>query len=133
MIAYGDGPSGETRTRGILVPKNCRNFFLIFSVRFWCFPLRIPCFPNLSSPLLPRVPNLSMVKNVVKTASHNLRQLFSQVWEAVSFRDYSLQRKIMQVIFFTNPQLVDTHKLHRCKQRRDDLEDGGCVKYAILM
>ena len=94
------GPSGETRTRGILVPKNCRNIFLIFSVRFWRFPLRIPCFPNLSSPLLPRVPELSMVKNVVKTASQNSRQFFRRVWEAVSFRDCSLERKIMQVIFF---------------------------------
>ena len=95
----GFGPGCGTWTHGLLIPKNWRNFFLILSVRFWRFLLRIPCFPNLTVPLLPRVPNLSMVKNVVKTASHNLRQLFSQVWEAVSFRDCSLRWGSSQVLF----------------------------------
>ena len=92
------GPSGETRTRGILVPKNSRNFFLIFSVRFWCFLLKLPCFPELFSPLFPRVPELSMVKNVVKTASLKSRQLFTRSRKRLSLCHCSLQSSFDQVI-----------------------------------
>lgn len=40
MIAKGDGPSGEIRTPSVLIPKPHGNIFLIFSNRFWRFPLR---------------------------------------------------------------------------------------------
>ena len=45
------GPSGETRTRGILVPKARETFFLILSGPFPCFPLRnsVLCEPLVST------------------------------------------------------------------------------------
>ena len=60
------GPSGETRTRGILVPKNSGNFFLTFSAPFWHLLFQKSCSLKLSSPLFPCTPNLVMVKYVVK-------------------------------------------------------------------
>ena len=61
------GPSGETRTRGILVPKTLGNFFLTFSAPFVGVCSGIRCFPQLFSPLFPGVRIRSMVKNVVKS------------------------------------------------------------------
>ena len=45
------GPSGETRTRGILVPKARKIFLLILSGPFPCFPLQCPvlCEPLVST------------------------------------------------------------------------------------
>ena len=60
------GPSGETRTRGILVPKNSGNFFITFSAPFWHLLFRKSCSLELSSPLSPCAPNPVMVKYVVK-------------------------------------------------------------------
>ena len=50
------GPSGETRTRGILVPKAGETFFLILSSPFPCFPLRCPL---VSEPLVSTVSRCS--------------------------------------------------------------------------
>ena len=60
------GPSGETRTRGILVPNNWWNFFLTFYTPFWHLLFRKSCSLELSSPLSPCAPNPVMVKYVVK-------------------------------------------------------------------
>ena len=60
------GPSGETRTRGILVPKNSGNFFLILCAPFWHLLFQKSCSLKLSSPLSPSAPNPVMVKYVVK-------------------------------------------------------------------
>ena len=60
------GPSGETRTRGILLPNNWWNFFLTFSVLFWHLLFRKSCSLELSSPLSPCTPHPVMVKYVVK-------------------------------------------------------------------
>ena len=50
------GPSGETRTRGILVPKAGETFFLILPGPFPFFPLRCPL---LSQPLISTVSRCS--------------------------------------------------------------------------
>ena len=50
------GPSGETRTRGILVPKARETFFLILSGPFPYFPLRCPL---VSEPLVSTVSRCS--------------------------------------------------------------------------
>ena len=66
MIPWGDGPSGEIRTPGILNPNNWWNFFLTFSAPFWNLLFRESCSLILSSPLSPCTPNPVMVKYVVK-------------------------------------------------------------------
>lgn len=64
--AKGDGPSGEPRTRGILVPKASGNFFLTISAPFWHHLFHKSCSLKLLSPLSPCAPNPLMVKYVVK-------------------------------------------------------------------
>ena len=61
------GPSGETRTRGILHPNNLWNFLLTISAPFWHLLFQKSCSLELSSPLFPCNPKLSMVNNVVKS------------------------------------------------------------------
>ena len=60
------GPSGETRTRGILLPKRDWNFFLTLSTLFWHFLFQKTCSLKLLPPLYPNAPKLNMVNNVVK-------------------------------------------------------------------
>ena len=82
----GFGPSGETRTRGILVPNRVIIFFLIFFAPFRGFYSERSCFPELYAPLFPGVRILSMVKNVVKSKhspkGNTFRGVFSRsaVW-----------------------------------------------------
>ena len=59
------GPSGEIRTPGILNPNRVIIFFSIFLCPISGICSEILCFPELSAPLFPGVPILSMVKNVV--------------------------------------------------------------------
>ena len=61
------GPSGETRTRGILLPKSYWNFFLTFSDPFWYLLFQKRYSLELSSPLFSYTPKLNMVNNVVKS------------------------------------------------------------------
>ena len=70
------GPSGEIRTPGILNPNREINFFLIFFSPFRGLYSDKSCFPELSAPLFPSVRILSMVKNVVKSASREIGKRF---------------------------------------------------------
>jgi len=79
------GPSGETRTRGILVPNNWWNFFLTISASFSHLLFRKSCSLELSSPLSPCTPNPVMVKYVVKNRFPEIQATFRQIQEAVFF------------------------------------------------
>ena len=68
------GPSGETRSRGILVPKKLWELFLRISAPILHLLFRKSCSLKLLSPLSPCAPNPVMVKYVVKTASHKIRE-----------------------------------------------------------
>ena len=68
------GPSGETRTRGILDPNIWWNVLLTISAPSWYLLFQKSCSLKLSSPLLPCTPNPVMVKYVVKTASRKIRE-----------------------------------------------------------
>ena len=80
------GPSGETRTRGILLPKAQVFLFLNFYTPFSGVYSGNSSFPELSAPLIPHVRILSMVKNVVKSKhspkGSTFRGVFSrsEVW-----------------------------------------------------
>ena len=60
------GPSGETRTCGIMIPKTSWNFFLTISAPFWHHLFHKSCSLKLFPPLFPCAPNPVMVKYVVK-------------------------------------------------------------------
>ena len=66
---YSDGPSGETRTPGILLPNLSGILFLLVYSGFQQFPICFTYSLTLLSPLFPGVPALSVVIYVVKNAS----------------------------------------------------------------
>ena len=63
------GPSGETRTRGILVPNLSGTLFQLVFSGFYCFLICFTYSLTLLSPLFPSVPAPSVVIYVVKNAS----------------------------------------------------------------
>ena len=63
------GPSGETRTPGILLPNAWTKFFVVICSAFRCFSLGIRYFLAPLNPLFPRVPAPTVVKYGVKNAS----------------------------------------------------------------
>jgi len=86
MKTGGFGPSGETRTRGILIPNRVIIFFLTFLAPFSGLYSGNSSFPELFIPLFPGVRILSMVKYVVKSKhspkGNTFRGVFScsEVW-----------------------------------------------------
>ena len=63
---YNCGPSGETRTPDILLPKRFSVFFIVIYSSLWNYPLQSNYFLALLFPLFPSAPTLSVVKHVVK-------------------------------------------------------------------
>ena len=117
----GFGPSGETRTRGILVPNRVIIFFLIFFSPFRAFYSERSCFPELFAPLFPGVRILSMVKNVVKSKhSPKGNSAFGERFRLLKCRDCSSAGEISQVI--SEP------KLSRNKQRLTSLTGINLTK-----
>ena len=63
---YNCGPSGETRTPDILLPKRFSVFFIVVYSSLWNYPIQSNYFLALLFPLFPSAPALSVVKHVVK-------------------------------------------------------------------
>ena len=68
------GPSSATRTRGLMLPNNRTNFFLIICRRFNWFFVGFTSSLKLLPPLFPAVPELVMVKYVVKNRFPKIRE-----------------------------------------------------------
>ena len=63
------GPSGATRTPGLLIPNLSGTLFLLIYSGFQPFPICFTYSLTLLSPLFPGVPEPSVVIYVVKNAS----------------------------------------------------------------
>ncbi len=112
---YRYGPSRATRTPGILLPNRTAKVFLVICGGFWDYPLGFTYFPDILFPRYPRVPDLSVVKHVVKrrlpAALHGAAGSFSW-WLGWVYCNSAW--RVMQLFYGK----VVVQKLHRNRQRK---------------